>query len=309
MPKWKIERQTLNYRSPECLWEACPVDQSIDMWSVGVVIAYMCGNPFTEVTRSDLKLLVRKWRDQLGDPPDMGYPLQPKAQRSGTVNAPKEATAWPSSMAIVLGKSGKEMVNSLLSYNPVLRLSSGGVLEHSFLSVGDFPLMGLCRVEAASGVGFEVEGQGRCDVEGQGRCAVEGHGRLSFHALLHGVVGQSLLAGERHSWRLRVREVAREVVLYILKDDAFVEGTAANALVVKLASGGEVLRPKQVPRCQTKGPKTRIAGRLGVMAGVSMIGLDTREPFPVARVLDFMKAFRKVNEDWLLVMQISVRRE
>ena len=184
------------------------------------------------------------------------------------------------------------MVSSLFAYNPVQRLSPRGVLEHPFLTVGDFPLMGLCSEEAESGGGFEVEG----------------HGRLSFQALLPGVVGQSLLTGERHRWRLRVKEVERELLLYISQDDVFVEGTAANALVVKLASGGEIVKGKTPGRCKITGPKTRIAGHLGVMAGVSMIGLDTRGPCPVARVLDFMKAFRKVNEDWLLVMQDKCKK-
>ena len=190
-------------------------------------------------------------------------------------------------MAIVLGKSGKQMVSSLSSYNPVQRLSSRWVLEHPFLAVGDFPLMGLCSEEAESGGGFEVEG----------------HGRQSFQALLPGVVGQSLLAGERHRWRLRVKESERELVMYILDDDVFVEGTAANALVVELASGREIVIGKATPRCSIKGPKTRIGGHLGTCAGSTMIGIRTTEPCPIARVVDFMKAFRKVNVEWLLAMQ------
>ena len=93
-----------------------------------------------------------------------------------------------------------------------------------------------------------------------------------------------------------------------MKDDVFVEGTAANLLVAELAAGREVLRPSQLPRCQIKGPKTRIGGHLGVMAGVSMIGLSTTEPCPIARVIDLMNAFRNVNAAWLLTTQAKAKK-
>jgi len=73
MCKSPIERQTLPYRSPECLLMASGVTQAIDMWSVGVVVAVMCGNPFTEVKEGETKLLIRKWSDQLGHPPELYF--------------------------------------------------------------------------------------------------------------------------------------------------------------------------------------------------------------------------------------------
>jgi len=39
-----------------------------------------------------------------------------------------------------------------------------------------------------------------------------------------------------------------------------------------------------------------------------MIGLCTKHPCPVARVIDFMKAFLKANESWLLAMQATCKR-
>ena len=51
-------RQTINYRSPEVIWLAKVVTVAIDMWSVAVVVAFMCGNPFTD--EREEAALVRK---------------------------------------------------------------------------------------------------------------------------------------------------------------------------------------------------------------------------------------------------------
>ena len=63
------------------------------------------------------------------------------------------------------------------------------------------------------------------------------------------------------------------------------------------------------PRCVIKGPKKRIGCHLGTCVGVSMIGIKTTQPCPVARVIDFMTAFRKVNENWLMAMQAKCRQD
>ena len=80
-------------------------------------------------------------------------------------------------------------------------------------------------------------------------------------------------------------------------DNVFIQGTAANALVVELASGREIVQG--APRCVIAGPKTRIGGNLGACVGVSMIGLRTTEPCPIARVIDLTTAFHKVNSEWM----------
>ena len=47
---------------------------------------------------------------------------------------------------------------------------------------------------------------------------------------------------------------------------------------------------------------------MGTFAGVSMIGICTKYPCIVARVIDFVTAFLKVNESWLLAMQATCKR-
>ena len=251
MSKRHVERQTLDHRSPECMWLGKKINQAIDLWSVAVVVTYMCGNPFCEVKEGELQRLIRKWVAQLGAPQSDEFIGYPAWEKEGQLfwSSPKEPSAWPAGMAIALGQSGQQLVSSLFSYHPGQRLSSSEVLEHPFLAVGFFPLMGLCREDGDSMEGVEGEGLGRQSPQ-------DGHGCQSFQALLPGVVGQSVHAGERHEWGIRAKEVQREVLLYMLEDEAFLEGTDANKLLVELALGREVITGNtSTPRCVIKGPK------------------------------------------------------
>ena len=87
------ERQTLDHRSPECLWHGKKPDQAIDMWSVGVVVSYMCGHPFCQVGEDEVKQLIREWVAQLGAPRSdtlTGYPAWEKDKRL-LLSSPAEA--------------------------------------------------------------------------------------------------------------------------------------------------------------------------------------------------------------------------
>ena len=108
-------RQTFDHRSPECLWHGKTPDQAIDMWSVVVVVVYMCGHLFCNVGEGEVNRLIRQWGEQLGAPPaDLltGYPAWEKDKRLLS-NYPKAARPWPPAMAIVLGTSGQELLSSL----------------------------------------------------------------------------------------------------------------------------------------------------------------------------------------------------
>ena len=162
MPKRNIEGQTVGHRSPECVFRGKKINQAIDMWSVGVVANYMCGNPFCEVKEEELPRLIRMWVGQLGAPLPgefTGPAWEQHAELFRT--SPKEPSAWPPGMATALGTSGQHMVSSCFSYRPERRLSPGEALEHPFLAVDCFPLMGLCREDAESVRGVEGEGLGR----------------------------------------------------------------------------------------------------------------------------------------------------
>ena len=297
-------RQTLDHRSPECLWHGKTPDQAIDMWSVAVVVAYMCGHSFCNVGEGEVNRLIRQWVEQLGAPrADLltGYPAWEKDKRL-LLNSPTAARPWPPAMAIVLGRSGQELLSSLFSYTPHERPNSSEVLEHPFMAVGSFPLMGVkpaaTEHDQGSRPGLVLDNS-----EGLGR--VDDPHRKPFYPVTPGVEGQTLLAGERHKYGFRCKEVARETLLHILGDDVFLEGTVANRTLVDLCHGREVVPSGEKPllRCVIKGPKTRIGGHMGTCPGVSMIGICTKRPCLVARVIDFRAAFLKANEPWLLAMQ------
>ena len=140
-------RQTLDHRSPECLWHGKTPDQAIDLWSVAVVVAYMCGHLFCNVGEGEVNRLIRQLGEQLGAPQaDLltGYPAWEKDKRLLS-NSPTAARPLPPAMAIVLGRSGQELLSSLFSYIPHERPNSPEVLEHPAMAVGSFPLMGVIR--------------------------------------------------------------------------------------------------------------------------------------------------------------------
>ena len=64
-----------------------------------------------------------------------------------------------------------------------------------------------------------------------------GYGRLVLQPLLPGMVGNTIFEGIRHNWSLRVADVAREALAWIKKDEAFIEGTAANIRLLELCAG------------------------------------------------------------------------
>ena len=191
------ERQTLDHRSPECLWYGKKPDQAIDMWSVGVVVSYMCGHPFCQVGEDEVKQLIREWVAQLGAPRSdtlTGYPAWEK-NKSLLLSSPAKAVPWPPGMATALGGSGQQLVSSLFSFTPGDRPSSFEVLEHPFMVVASFPLMGVCP-EAWGSVQGPRPALVLDNTEGLGR--LDDPFRRSFYPMTHGVVGQTLLAGERH---------------------------------------------------------------------------------------------------------------
>ena len=100
------DRQTLDHRSPECLWHGKTIDQLMDMWSVAVVAAYMCGHPFCKVGGGEVQRLIRQWVVQLGAPPAddfTGYPAWETDQRLLS-NSLTAACPWPPPYGDCLGE-------------------------------------------------------------------------------------------------------------------------------------------------------------------------------------------------------------
>jgi len=166
-------------------------------------------------------------------------------------------------MAVELGNSGQQLVGLLFFYTPHDRPSSSEVLEHPFLAVCFFPLIGVrledgtCLEGSRPSVIFDSIGcLGR-------QLPHDGIYCKFLYPLVRGVPGQSLLAGERHQRGMHCIEFAREIVLHLLGDDAFLEGTDANR-------GGHQKNKKRKTVCSSvrhQGTENEDRGSLGYVCG------------------------------------------
>ena len=195
----------------------------------------------------------------------------------------------------MLGALGMDILMKCFSYNPLIRLQAGEVLDHRFLQDNVFPL--LCvEYKDMPEHSDKHDGHGRRrdplftpDVE------------LNVQPMDSSLsLAQTIFPGKRHSFGIRTCVLCSDLVDWILHDDAFIEGTVANTLLVELVTGSEdTLLTKQLNRRAIADRKVRIAGHLGTSSGVSMIKLCTKEPCPIGRVIDLMTAWKQANIDWL----------
>ena len=278
------------FRSPEVEWRGPHIATPIDMWVVGVVAIVMAGVLFTEV-RDDLSL-PQRWNRYLGEPPqELGF------SSAGDVGY-LPLGRWPAQLVTAMGRIGILLLVALLTYELLQRLTAAELIDHAFLHDGLFPLVGV-RSD-----GVMLDGQGTPDKTGP-----EDSDLLKTILLLPGGrPGHSIINDHprRHDCSIRAWVIQRDLLLWMRKDDMFIEGTPANKLVVQLATGNKAMtRDKQKPRSHISldGAKVRVASNLGTRTGVTMIALSTKDPCALARVTDFMKAFFKVNMDCFLAMQ------
>jgi serine/threonine protein kinase len=288
------------YSSPEVECRGPHISRPIDMWALGVVATVMAGVPFTEV--GDNLSLPQRWKLYLGDPPlELGCSLP-----GDVPHVPR--MVWPAQLVTALGRVGIDLLDRLLTYEPRQRITAAELLDHEFLLDGLFPLVGV-----RSG-GAMRDGEGTPDNTG-----LKGEDLTQATIMLHGCFPgwYARFCGhpKRHEWSLRLWSMQRDILLWLQKDDMFIQGTPANELVVQLATGKEVISysssGKELPRrCHisttSTGEKVRIGGHLG-HPGTTMIKLKIDEACPLARVIDFMKAFHKVNREWLLAMQSKAK--
>ena len=233
---------------------------------------------------------------------------------------------WPVHSVTALGRVGIELLVRLLEYDPRQRMTAAELLEHEFLRSCFLPLVGIPSSDAT------LDGEGVPDDDKW--CAsmtalaskmmtsspgLDDSDLIPATKMIHGVPPgwETILCGQakRHAWSMRFQQIQRDILLWMQRDDMFIDGTPANKLVVSLVNGEEVIEHfpggKQKPvHCHiTKtltGKKARIGGHLG-HPGKQMLTLKIGEACPLARVVDFMKAFVKVNMGWLLAMQSKAK--
>ena len=277
------------YKSPEVEWRGLLISKPIDMWALGVVAIVMAGVPFTEVP--DNLSLPQRSKIYLGDPP-----APPGCSSPGGV-ALVPGIEWPAQLFTAMGRIGIELLEQLLTYDPRKRMTVAELLEHEYVLDGIFPLVGVTSSELM-----------RDDTGAPDETGLEDSDLMLSTFMIHGSSPgwENIFPGHplRHNWSLRLWSIRREILLWMQKDSMFITGTPANDLVLHLAKGKEKTFSKLAPkRCHVSlgGKKVRIGGHL-CKKGTLMITLEIDEACPLARAIDFMKAFLKVNRQWLLAM-------
>lgn len=249
-----IPLQTLFYRCPEVVFGAPALTVAVDMWSVGVMLSELAGDPFT-VCRTSHEL-VSLWCSRLGSPEiQQQWPLLAELLPSGSY----DVAVKPLGANMGLSVHGVELLRGLLLYNPTVRLSAARVLR--ILAFDDrLRLQGESPGTSVSKPFLPWEPTFRC-----------------------------VFSGARHPWCVCAGDIGADVLQWLLADDVFQTGTAANADVIA-ALAGDMARYARVE----EGRKLIFAGSVGKCGTKSSCGLQLR-PFICLRVEAWVKAFRKKN--------------
>ena len=294
----------LMYRSPE---DVCMgpknVLGSMDMWAIGVAVTVMAGFRFTDVDGEDD--ILSAWAMLLGTPPidDGMISLHPQAAD----NMLKQE--WPHKVVSTLGTDGMELLTSLLTYKPLLRLTAEAALGHRFMNAVAFPLLCVGYADMPKHCG-QRDGYGRIidklftpDVVLKVKPLFTPNMVTGRPGYAHVVPApaQTRFPGKRHDFCIRHRLLSSDIAKWVQGDEGFQPGTEANALIVLLATAGneDALPVRHRKRCAIITREIRIGGHLGKSSGSAMIKLGTTQPCPVSRVLDILRAFKDVNIAWL----------
>ena len=146
MPKrWEKERQTLDHRSPECLWRGKKLNLALDMWSVAVVVSYMCGNPILRGLRRRSQMIDSTVGHSARCPASGQLHWVPRvgAGQSTVLELSEGSVSLAARCGDCLGEIPPPVAELALLLHPNDRPSSSEVLEHPFLAVCSFPLMGV----------------------------------------------------------------------------------------------------------------------------------------------------------------------
>lgn len=127
---------TLWYRPPELLLGQTNYDASIDLWSVGCLLAELVvGRPMLP-GRTEVEQLHRIYK-LCGTPPDEYW----DRLQGGQALVMRPPTTYPDRLAQVLREKGLEeptidLVQQLMSYDPSRRGTAAGLLRHQYFSAG-----------------------------------------------------------------------------------------------------------------------------------------------------------------------------
>ena len=127
LPEYRddVPCQTLWYRSPEVLFGRADWSCPIDVWSLGMVIAEICGYPFHKGTQETSRPTeVSYWVSvcsQLGRPTAHAVELWPKFPRKMAME--QSPRGWPHAVYELLDVEGVGLLDECLEYKAVDRVT------------------------------------------------------------------------------------------------------------------------------------------------------------------------------------------
>jgi cell division cycle 2-like protein len=125
---------TLRYRAPEILLGAEKYDKSVDVWSVGCIFAEMLLGKALFEGKSELEQ-TQKMSDLLGSFKERWGPGFSKLPRSKEINQPSQPTNYLKthlSVCTELSDKGFDLINNMLRYDPIRRLTTTKALAHNY---------------------------------------------------------------------------------------------------------------------------------------------------------------------------------
>jgi hypothetical protein len=257
----EFDQQTVWYRAPEIAWQDPAYDQKIDLWSVGLVLAEMCGEKFHRVTPqpqdaktlADYKsALLRRFGTPSGEASRSWTKWKPIAARGRQL--------WPATVRDRIGTIGEELLNGLLEWDHKLRPTAKLAVEHSYLHPLRFALGGFLEADVAGRRGFVLP-------------------------------PQEVYQGARHPWNILTGTMGVETVTWLRLD---LDSEGVSSLNIDF---GAAARPDV--RAEDK-RKFVLSGKLcSDVASSSMCAMSIAKLFPLPRFRAWFAAFKTANGERL----------
>jgi serine/threonine protein kinase len=125
---------TLWYRSPEVLLST-PYSSSVDMWSIGCIMAELCLRRPLFCGHSDVDQLYRIF-EIMGLPKESDWPAQSAIPRNSFLNDLKPQIGIDNAIKNI-DNLGKNLLSRLLDYNIFTRITARDALLHDFFMKQD----------------------------------------------------------------------------------------------------------------------------------------------------------------------------
>jgi len=129
---------TLWYRAPEILLGAITYSTAVDMWSVGCIFAELLLKEPLFQAHGELELLSMIFK-LLGAPTKHSWPEYSSLQLAKTISLPSPQPHQFRQKFQYLTSAGLDLLMSLLTYDPVRRISAEEALDHPYFSESPLP--------------------------------------------------------------------------------------------------------------------------------------------------------------------------